>query len=157
MEREQYVLLTENLYVQTFELGLLSAKEISKENGMNENWVRLGSPNWTVTRNALRLLVDKARHGITEEELARRYLDDNANGFGNIVASAAREVSNKYRGTEKDVVREYPFEVYLFMELLFRFPEGLTGFPESYKLSKEVRVLCTTNHVCLVYLTSAAG
>ncbi len=149
MERENYLLIKNNMHVKKvlFELGLLSVKEISNENARNENWVRLGSPNWTVTRNAMRLLVDIAQRGTTSEQLARAYLDDNANGFGNIVVSAASEASNKYRGTGKDVVREYPFQVYLFMELLFRFPEGPNGFSLYYKLSKEVRVNCLNHFI----------
>jgi hypothetical protein len=144
MDRNKYLLLENDLNVQKvlFELGLLSVKDISHENAMHERWVRLGSTNWTVTRNALRLLVGIAQHGTTTEELARAYLGDNANGFGNIMVSAAREVSNKYRATRKDVVNEYPFQDYLFMELLFRFPEGRNGFPLHYKISKEVRVAC---------------
>ncbi len=140
LERENYLLLGENLHVRKvlFELGLLSVKEISDKKTSNEHWVRFGSPNWTVTRNAMRLLVDVTKHGITEEGAARAYLDDSVNGFGNIAASAAREVTNVYHGTGKDVVREYPFQDYLFTELTFRFPEGEKGFPECYKLYMDV-------------------
>ncbi len=145
MNREDYLLLKENEHVRKvlFEVGLLSVKEISNQKALNQNLVRLGSPNWTVTRNAMRLLMDKTQHGITSEDLARTYVEDTVHGFGKVVASAAREVSTVCRGTGKDVLREYPFQDYLFAELLFRFPEGLNGFPPCYKLYKEVSVECS--------------
>jgi hypothetical protein len=155
MDRSNYLLLSENLHVQKvlFELGLLNVKEFGDKNAITENWVRLGSLNWTLTRNAMRLLVDMTQQVITPEELAREYLDDADNGFGNIVISAAREVSKVYRGTGKDVLREYPFQDYLFTELLFRFPEGLNGFPDCYKLYKEVRVLSKSEVLDLANLS----
>ncbi len=137
LTREEYMKLSSNLNTKKvlWELGLLSVKSV------RTGEVFLQSPNWMVTRYAMILLVKKAGHGVPSLDLVDLYLSDHENGFGRIVAKAASAVTNTFRGTGENVVREYPFQDFLFMQLFYRFPIlsfTLNNNPTDYKLYKEV-------------------
>jgi hypothetical protein len=138
------------LHIQTvfLELGLLSVKKVCADE------VLLGSPNWMVTQNAMRVLVHETRHerhrheATPSPDLANEYLS--AQGFGQMVSKAATTVTNLFRPTERDVIREYPFQDYLFMQLLYRFPNGdNTVRQSSYRLYKEVNTAAQLKKIVL--------
>jgi hypothetical protein len=154
MNRQDYMLLKTNTHVKKvlFELGLLSVKRINKE-----KQILLGSPNWLVTRNATSLLVKVATHGVTPEELARKYLGD---GFGKIVSDAAKVFTNVYSETGQNVVREYGLQDCLFVELLLCFPSILGDEGESitnYALFKEASAWERTRKLDRVHLTNLSS
>jgi hypothetical protein len=140
MERNEYLLLSTDLHVKKvlFELGLLSVKQI----GAHYN-VFLGSPNWTVTENALKLLVKKTGYRQTPADLANSYLSKDQTGFEVLVDSASKAVTNMFRATGQDIIREFPFQDFLFLQLMYRFPIGEDT--KDYKLYKEARM--TMDHL----------
>jgi hypothetical protein len=133
MKRDDYMLLASELHIQNvlFELGLLSVKEVRGDK------VLLGSPNWTLTQNAMKVLVQETKHEATPADLANEYLS--RDGFAHIVSKAAMTVTNLFRETGKGVVCDSPFQDYLFLQLFYRFPIGdKTVRLSSYNLYKEV-------------------
>ncbi len=129
MDRSEYFDLDKKSRVLTvlLEFGLLTVKEV------NCNMVHLGSPNWMTTRNAVTLLMQQ-----TEPEAED---DLNEDELDNIISDVARRINrNMYRSSTTDVLLDHPVEEYLFMELLYRFPDFKISTQESYEVYREVSV-----------------
>ncbi len=142
MNRRRYMHLESNVCVTKvlYELGLLTVKEFDGQK------IRFGSPNWAVTRSALKLLVKVTKQEATPKSLAREYLT--REGFGLIISRAAKQVNDLCQSTMANMLLDFPLEEYLYMELLFRFPDlDDSGHRKNYDLYRKVGVCVLLDYV----------
>jgi hypothetical protein len=133
MSKQDYLQVGNNLQVkQVFlEAGLLTVKEV------DGNMVRLGSPNWTVTKNGLTMLWDKTKQESLPMDLAYYYVSND--GFAEMVSDAAAEVNSMNRGGGESNWCKNSLDEYLFMEMLYRFRDPAIG-RSKHDLHRQVRL-----------------